>query len=280
MDNGPFIGDFPIKTSIHGGFSIAMLFDYQSVVENGFLAGWEGMKLGSGWLGYYFPGKRKRPGPGWPRSIFQAVPGGPATNPWPTTSPLVREMKTPSHPWCNAVKDPAWRSMWMLCWTIVQSSGSALMQHANKAGSLATKNYWPRIPQIRPVGSFWKRKVCLLRVFKDLIIVIWFSYDFLFLSLRRVMIPNGKWCFNVGWDLRDLAPLGISWDHQASSGTSIAGSSYGGRRTPIFEPQDFHHNSVLDDFQWFSDDFLEELMSIDVNWCQTGQTQGEIQLYW
>eukprot|EP00435_Cladocopium_sp_Y103_P049123 s15_g14.t1 len=29
----------------------------------------------------------------------------------------------------------------------------------------------------------------------------------------------------------------------ASSGTSIAGSSYGGRRTPIFEPQDFHHNS-------------------------------------
>ena len=31
-NNGPFIGDVPIETSIHNGFSIAM-FDYQRVCE-------------------------------------------------------------------------------------------------------------------------------------------------------------------------------------------------------------------------------------------------------
>ena len=30
LENGPFMGDFPIKTSIHIGLSIAM-FDYQRV---------------------------------------------------------------------------------------------------------------------------------------------------------------------------------------------------------------------------------------------------------
>ena len=30
MENGPFIGDVPVKTSIHRGFYIAM-FDYQRV---------------------------------------------------------------------------------------------------------------------------------------------------------------------------------------------------------------------------------------------------------
>ena len=32
MENGPFISEFPIKPSIHGGFSTAM-FDYQRVLE-------------------------------------------------------------------------------------------------------------------------------------------------------------------------------------------------------------------------------------------------------
>ena len=157
-------------------------------------------------------------------------------------------MKKLSHPWCNAVKDPAWRSMWMLCWTIVRSSGSVLVQHVNKAGSFATKfidHAYQRccnmLHERGPVSGSGKRKVCLLGVFKDL----------KFLSLPEVMIPNGQCCFNGGWDLwiRTKHELGC----QASSGTSIAGSSYGGRRTPIFEPQDFHHNSA---FGWF----FEELM--------------------
>ena len=32
IENGPFIGDFPIRNSIHRGFSIAM-FDYQRVLQ-------------------------------------------------------------------------------------------------------------------------------------------------------------------------------------------------------------------------------------------------------
>ena len=34
LENGPFLCDFPLKTSIDGGFSIAM-FDCQRVVANG-----------------------------------------------------------------------------------------------------------------------------------------------------------------------------------------------------------------------------------------------------
>ena len=35
MEKGPFMGDLPIKTSIHGGFSVAM-FDYQRVRQNNY----------------------------------------------------------------------------------------------------------------------------------------------------------------------------------------------------------------------------------------------------
>ena len=41
MENVPFIGDFPMKTSIYRGFPIAM-FDYQRVYFHWLIDGWEG----------------------------------------------------------------------------------------------------------------------------------------------------------------------------------------------------------------------------------------------
>ena len=49
-------------------------------------------------------------------------------------------------------------------------------------------------------------------------------------------------CTNENPISKPISPRNcLSFVGQASSGTSITGSSYGSRRTPIFEPQDFHH---------------------------------------
>ena len=61
MENGPFIDDFPIKTSIYTGFSMAMLNNQRVYLigglEHGFLEyspATNGTELPKKWYAYYF----------------------------------------------------------------------------------------------------------------------------------------------------------------------------------------------------------------------------------